>query len=317
MSGNVRVSGACRRPLASIVLTVFNGEQYLRESIDSCLVQTYRHLELLIVDDGSTDASRTIAEEIARRDPRVRCVFRKENGGIARAFNTGFQLARGEFYTRMSHDDLFAPNAIEVMAGELEHHPHAGLVYCDMHQMDGAGAALPDWTTPDPKDVLVGGNRLGVCLMWRRIVWHTVGGFNPIYDMAEDYDYWLRVQRQYPLIRYSGPAPFYYRRHTSMATQQSRPRQIVAETRIEASQMPSRWQAGARLSDGYFDAAYEFRRRRQFALALQFVTASIGLRPWKLRGYRGMAGIVKEMLKGRQAVARPSAPMTASAAPAC
>jgi glycosyltransferase involved in cell wall biosynthesis len=88
--------------LVSIVIPVYGGTRFLGEAIESCLAQTYRDIEIIVVDDASPDESAEIAEGYARRDARVRLVRRAINGGVSRAFNSGFDVARGEYLTRLA-----------------------------------------------------------------------------------------------------------------------------------------------------------------------------------------------------------------------
>ncbi len=102
MSFNVKVS---------IIIPVYNGSNYLAEAIDSALAQTYKNIEVIVVNDGSIDGGRTEAIALSYKD-RIRYFF-KDNGGVASALNLGIQKAKGEFISWLSHDDLFLPSKIE------------------------------------------------------------------------------------------------------------------------------------------------------------------------------------------------------------
>ncbi len=98
-------------PLVSIVIPVYNGSNYLKEAIDSALAQTYSNIEIIVVNDGSIDAGKT--EEIALSyGDRIR-YFKKENGGVATALNLGIETMRGEYFSWLSHDDIYMPEKIE------------------------------------------------------------------------------------------------------------------------------------------------------------------------------------------------------------
>lgn len=96
-------------PLVSIVIPVYNGENYLKDAIDSALTQTYKEIEVIVVDDGSTDRTEEIAQSYGNR---IR-YFKKENGGVASAVNYGVKKMRGEYFSWLSHDDFFYPDKIE------------------------------------------------------------------------------------------------------------------------------------------------------------------------------------------------------------
>lgn len=106
-------------PLISVVLPVYNGEQFLSEAIDSILAQTLVDFELLIIDDGSNDGSRQILGEYARRDPRVRLILR-ENRGLAATLNDLVDAARGVWIARMDQDDIALPHRLERQLAWLE-----------------------------------------------------------------------------------------------------------------------------------------------------------------------------------------------------
>ena len=123
MSGSVRVS---------IVLPFFNSSRFMRECIDAVLAQTYPDWELILVDDGSSDASVAIAREYVEREPeRVRCIEHpgRENRGISASRNVGVRHARGEFIAELDADDVWLPDKLARLVPELEAHPEVGMVY--------------------------------------------------------------------------------------------------------------------------------------------------------------------------------------------
>lgn len=109
------------RPLISVVMPVYNREQYVAQAIQSILAQTYSHFEFIIVDDGSTDDTPRILCEWAARDARIRLV-QLEHVGVARASNLGIQHARGEMYARMDSDDISMPQRFAVQLAWMRAH---------------------------------------------------------------------------------------------------------------------------------------------------------------------------------------------------
>lgn len=105
--------------LVSIVVPVYNVESYLQECLDSVLGQSYANLEIILVDDGSTDSSALICKKYAGRDSRVR-YFHKENGGLSSARNFGLPMATGEYLMYVDSDDMIAPNMVELMMAPLQ-----------------------------------------------------------------------------------------------------------------------------------------------------------------------------------------------------
>jgi glycosyltransferase involved in cell wall biosynthesis len=250
--------------VVSIVIPCYRGERYLAEAIESCLAQTYRAIEIVVVNDASPDSCQAIAERFAQTDPRVRVVSRSQNGGVSRAFNDGFAAARGDYLTRLAQDDVFEPDTVERMVARLsEAGPKAGLVYCDFTEIDDSGRTVRESIrTPPPEHVLVYGNRMGLCVMWTREVWRTVGGFDPDFDAAEDYEYWLRVTSRFGLVKCEGPPALRVRTHAAMGSF------VFAEKQLVNTYRAIRAAYGTRLN---FD---RFWHERQLAWARAHLTAA-------------------------------------------
>src|ERR1022692_1997425 len=119
--------------MVSIVLPAWKESRYLRDAIESCLSQSYEQLELILVDDGCTKTARETLEAVAQSDRRVRIVGSDENpgenNGLPKALNTGFVVARGEYFTWTSDDNRYRPNAIESLLEALEARPGLDIVY--------------------------------------------------------------------------------------------------------------------------------------------------------------------------------------------
>ena len=101
--------------LISIVLPIYNGEKYMKQSIDSVINQTYANWELLIVDDGSTDNTAAIAREYAEKDNRIKYYKNPQNMRLPKTLNRGFSLATGDYLTWTSDDNYYYPTALEIM----------------------------------------------------------------------------------------------------------------------------------------------------------------------------------------------------------
>ena len=106
-------------PLISIIIPVYNVKQYLRKCADSVLRQTYRHLEIILVDDGSTDSSGEMCDRLARQDDRIRVVH-KRNAGLGMARNSGLDIAKGEFVMFVDSDDFVDTCMVEKLYAQLE-----------------------------------------------------------------------------------------------------------------------------------------------------------------------------------------------------
>ena len=130
------------RPLISIIVPVYNIEEYLPRCIESILNQTYQKLELILVDDGSKDSSGIICDEYAKKDQRV-VVQHKENGGSSSARNVGIKLAKGEYLGFVDSDDFIEPDMYEKMVVALEENA-CNIVQVARDEMDDKGKKLPD-----------------------------------------------------------------------------------------------------------------------------------------------------------------------------
>lgn len=184
-------------PLISIVLPIYNGEKYMRISIDSVLSQTYTNWELLIIDDGSTDNTALIAQEYAAKDTRIRYYKNPENMRLPRTLNRGFTLAKGAFLTWTSDDNYYYPTALEVMYDALQgQKKEFAFASCDI--VDGNGNIVECIMVSDTaKKSVVGTNPVGACFLYSRKVYETVGEYDPEMTLVEDFDYWQRICAKY------------------------------------------------------------------------------------------------------------------------
>lgn len=178
--------------LISIVLPIYNGEKYMRKSIDSVLAQTYANWELLIIDDGSTDNTAVIAQEYAAKDSRIRYYKNPENMRLPRTLNRGFSLAKGDFLTWTSDDNYYYPTALETMHNALvQQGKEFAFASCDV--INGDGDIVECITVSDAaKKSIVGTNPVGACFLYSRKVYETVGEYDPEMTLVEDFDYWQR-----------------------------------------------------------------------------------------------------------------------------
>lgn len=196
-------------PKVSIVLPTYNGAKYIRQSIDSCLKQTYQNIELVIVDDGSTDETSEIINSY--KDERIKYLKHEKNKGLPHALNTGLSNTTGEYVTWTSDDNFYAEDAIEKMLSLLKD-KNSFFVYCDFYQFKDDDlrnqnmVMLPDLVT------LENGNMIGPCFLYSRKVMETIGEYDHETELAEDYDYWIRVSKKFPLCHLN-EAVYFFRVH--------------------------------------------------------------------------------------------------------
>lgn len=202
----------------SIVLPVYNGAAYLRQSIESCLNQTHRHIELVIVDDCSTDRSPAIIDEYARRDSRVVVIRNPRNRRLPGALNVGFAATTGDLLSWTSHDNYYAPTAIATLAEYLSTWPDIDLVYSAYRIVDAQGRLRQKVYYRAPPWRLSSDCVVGAYFLYGRPVYESLGEYREDMEYSEDYDYWARVYRSgFKMMRLPEPL-YYYRRHADSMT---------------------------------------------------------------------------------------------------
>ncbi len=187
-------------PLISVVMAVYNGGPYLAASIESILNQTWRDFELIVVDDGSTDASWAILTDYAARDERIVALRNPANAGVVRSLNTGLQKARGRIIARQDADDISAPARFQAQLDYLGSHNDYGLVAAVPQLIDPEGHPL-DQTGRDATENEEIQSKLldhmclcGATIMVRRESLEAAGFFfSDGLNASEDYDICLRL----------------------------------------------------------------------------------------------------------------------------
>jgi glycosyltransferase involved in cell wall biosynthesis len=193
-------------------MPVRNGAAHLPAAIDSILSQTFADFELLILDDGSTDATPEILR--ALRDPRVRVVTHSKNLGLVPTLNEGLQLARGEFVARQDHDDLSQPTRLQKQHAHLREHPECVLVGSQAWQIgEDNRPALPLFRPQDAESIrwysCFDNAFIHSAVMFRRAVISGEFGGYPNSFRSEDFALWSRIARQRTTANLAEPLLFY------------------------------------------------------------------------------------------------------------
>lgn len=185
--------GTSKSPLVSIIITTYNRAHFLPCAIDSVLAQTYPFVEIIVIDDGSTDATAAVIKPYADRIVYVK----QSNQGVSAARNLGIQTANGEYLNFLDDDDFFMPTKIERQVHVLESDTEADLVHCGYYHVDTDGKRL------DKALLFPTGNILKPLLRRCFLLIHTplirrscieqVGGFDPSLNCHEDWQFWLRI----------------------------------------------------------------------------------------------------------------------------
>lgn len=217
----------------SVVIPVHNGKKYLAQAIDSVLAQTHRDLELLIVNDGSTDGTAAIIRHYEERDPRVRCLY-QENGGVATAGNRGLEEARSEWVARLDADDIFLPEKLERQRAFLSRHPDVKIIGTLAGFINHAGKPLGIVGTEGPftraeYDRLVRENRpvyfVNSSTLMHRDTVLAAGGYREAFAPAEDVDLWIRMAERGHLMLKVPETLLRYRLHGESLTMTQNARQ--------------------------------------------------------------------------------------------
>lgn len=204
-------------PKVSIVLPTYNGEKYLRESIDSIIGQTFSDWELIIVNDCSTDNTQNIIDEYVDRDNRIKCIINKTNQKLPESLNIGFRKAKGEYLTWTSDDNMYLPSALECMNAFLDINNETYMVCTGMDVIDENGIFLHKQPQYDAQKMLFD-DYVGACFMYRNCILQTIGEYNTEKFLVEDYDYWLRILHYYGKIEYIDEILYQYRLHKNSLT---------------------------------------------------------------------------------------------------
>ncbi len=220
------------KPIASVVMSVYNGERFLREAVDSVLDQSFEDFEFIIVDDGSTDSSSSTLDVYGKHDTRVR-VHHQENWGLVEALNRGWSLARGKYIARMDADDIACPDRLMRQIDFMEKHPDVGVVGSAIEVINGTGDTVAIHRYPTNHREITQGLRRGDCplvhptVLIRRQVFDAVGGYRKAMIDAEDYELWLRIAGRSKLANLDAVL-LKYRRHANQVSIQRARQQALS-----------------------------------------------------------------------------------------
>ena len=205
------------QPLISVIIPVYNVEAYLDECVRSVVNQTYRNLEILLVDDGSTDRSGVLCDAWAARDPRIR-VIHKANGGLSDARNAGLEDASGELFSFVDSDDWIGEDFYRILAGRMaERNADAAVAnivrsYADHKEVRDFSAQEDVFTAEKALEVYISGNGIS-CEAWNKLYRRSLfdGIRFPLNRINEDEFVTYRVIARARGVVFCGNAEYYYR----------------------------------------------------------------------------------------------------------
>lgn len=199
--------------LVSVIIPVYNGELYLTEALDSVFAQDYRPIEVIVVDDGSTDETAAVAKRYSRVH-----YLHQPNQGQATARNAGLSYCTGDLIALLDADDLWVPGKLSMQAAYLESHPEVGCVIGRMKNFIQEGIPRPSWVNDsmfaDNSDAYSLGS-----MLTHRWVFETVGQFNTSNQYGDNIDWLIRL-KELKLLFYIMPEVLLLRRiHSSNLSQ--------------------------------------------------------------------------------------------------
>ncbi|MEG4393917.1 glycosyltransferase [Microcoleus sp. BROC3] len=184
-----------RTPLISVIIPVYNGDRYIVQAVESALGQTFTNLEIIVVDDGSTDSTQQVLQPYL---DRIRYIY-QENQGVAAARNLACQLAQGEFLAFLDADDYFLPSKLEKQLACFDADPALDMVQTGWLMVDETGKdifEMKPWQQAPKLDLesfIIFKCVRPSAMMLRRKWWEKLGGFNDNFPLAEDLDFALRL----------------------------------------------------------------------------------------------------------------------------
>lgn len=193
-------------PLVTVVIPVYNGENYLKEAIDSALNQTYKNVEILVINDGSKDNTEKIALSYGDKIKYIK----KENGGVASALNLAINEMKGEYFSWLSHDDLYFENKIEKQVEFLRYRKNKNVVlFSNYILIDQKGKQINEPVIINSKLLrlkkrqeycLLRGCINGITMLIPKKAFKDVGEFNETLRCVQDYDMWHRMLKKYRFV---------------------------------------------------------------------------------------------------------------------
>lgn len=280
-------------PLVSIIVPAYNAAPFLEEAVVSAQAQTHAKIEIIIVDDGSTDRTFEIAAQCARRDSRVVVLQHVSNAGLSATRNSGIRAARGEWVAFMDADDVFLPHKTELQLALWRDDPKTNLLYTNYLNWDGTKdlglryKSLEHMPEGDVSRKLFYENQFcPSTVMLRRVELEKLGGFNSALRATEDWDLWLRVAEGglwargvwEPQIRYRQWAGNMSKNRKKMASCQIETLEL-AIARAQSAERRAHYERSLR----HARANWEFAEVRPLAEENHGALAAAVWRAWKLR----------------------------------
>lgn len=194
------------KPLISIIMSVYNGQKYLEESIKSILNQKYDNFEFIIVNDKSTDDSLKIINSF--NDPRIILIDNSQNIGLTKSLNKALKLAKGKYIARQDDDDISLPERLKEQFNYLEKNLETALLGTFVYRIDSNGKIIDEvhnLKSPSYEDMLKHNHIKHGSVMLKKDIIRDIGGYNELFKYVQDYELWIRVSKKYTIKNLETP----------------------------------------------------------------------------------------------------------------
>jgi len=309
---NEKIFGDICSPLVSVVLPVYNCEEYLIETVNSVLYQTYKNIEIIIIDDGSIDSTQKIAENLSLENEQI-IYRRQENSGVSVTRNNGLNLCQGEFICFIDGDDLWPTTKIEAQVEFLKTNNQYNFVcgnYVEVPQnfnLPDNGGELVTQSIDFNKSgwvysrILKGNHIHIITLMFRKEMKREVS-FDSSLKIAEDYDLWLRLSANYKIAFLVSCLAFYRRHPISILTkpQDKCYKAIVLQRNVErfgfkckSGREVSPQEFNSYLYDAWFShASLLYHSGKSYRLCMKAQLMALKYKPYAIQPWKYIAASV-------------------------
>jgi teichuronic acid biosynthesis glycosyltransferase TuaG len=294
-------------PRISVIIPAFNAAPFLRPCLDSALAQLYRDIEIILVDDGSTDNTADIAGEYGTR---IRYI-RKENGGTSSALNAGIRNANGEYLAWLSADDVYLPTKLERQMAQLEHDPALKVLHTGFHVIDGSGKIVntillspSTLATFSPLTLIKHDTINGSTILFHRDCLASTGFFDESIQGTEDWDMWIRMACFFPFGYIAEPLICYRWHDSNFSHKRDRINQaawkmvnkaLAYPPFLKKARVERGWKAGeacvprvcVEIAEAYL------KHPVHVDLVPQLLWKSILASPWRLAHYRDLVRLAR------------------------
>lgn len=216
-------------PRIDVIMSVYNGENYLRKAIESVLEQTYKNVKFIIVDDCSDDGSTDIINSFS--DERITVIRNKKTKGLTKSINKALKVAGGKYVARQDADDASLPRRFESQIDFLEKHPEVDVLGTSIILIDEKGNMIGERIpnlNPSRRSFFEGNELFHGSVVIRRDVLEAGGGYNELFKYSQDYELWLRLAKEHNIRNLQIPL-YAFRIHKSSISLKKTREQLLFE----------------------------------------------------------------------------------------